>query len=88
MKEANDKSKGERLEDVLIVKDFLEVFPKDLLAWAPYRLAPSKMKELAKQLQELSDKGFIRPSSSPWGARSCSSRRKTDLFACASIIVN
>nr|GEY61148.1 putative reverse transcriptase domain-containing protein [Tanacetum cinerariifolium] len=29
---------------------------------APYRLAPSKMKELAKQLQELSDKGFIRPS--------------------------
>nr|GFA52258.1 reverse transcriptase domain-containing protein [Tanacetum cinerariifolium] len=34
---------------------------------APYRLAPSEMKELAKQLQELSDKGFIRPSSSPWG---------------------
>ncbi|GKG41508.1 hypothetical protein Tco_0473259, partial [Tanacetum coccineum] len=26
------------------------------------------MKELADQLQELSDKGFIRPSSSPWGA--------------------
>nr|GEW50127.1 putative reverse transcriptase domain-containing protein [Tanacetum cinerariifolium] len=38
------------------------------VAWAPYRLAPSKMKELAEQLQELSDKGFIRPSSSPWGA--------------------
>nr|GEX21492.1 putative reverse transcriptase domain-containing protein [Tanacetum cinerariifolium] len=35
---------------------------------APYRLAPSEMKELAKQLQELSEKGFIRPSSSPWGA--------------------
>ncbi|GKF57638.1 putative reverse transcriptase domain-containing protein, partial [Tanacetum coccineum] len=34
----------------------------------PYLLAPSEMKELAKQLQELSDKGFIRPSSSPWGA--------------------
>ncbi|GJX87348.1 putative reverse transcriptase domain-containing protein [Tanacetum coccineum] len=33
-----------------------------------YRLAPSEMKELADQLQELSDKGFIRPSSSPWGA--------------------
>nr|GFD28363.1 putative reverse transcriptase domain-containing protein [Tanacetum cinerariifolium] len=29
------------------------------VARAPYRLAPSKMKELAKQLQELSDKGFI-----------------------------
>ncbi|GJS33781.1 putative reverse transcriptase domain-containing protein [Tanacetum coccineum] len=33
---------------------------------APYRLAPSKMEELSDQLQELSDKGFIRPSSSPW----------------------
>ncbi|GJW70952.1 putative reverse transcriptase domain-containing protein [Tanacetum coccineum] len=37
-------------------------------ARAPYRLAPSEMKELSDQLQELSDKGFIRPSSSPWGA--------------------
>ncbi|GKE52284.1 putative reverse transcriptase domain-containing protein [Tanacetum coccineum] len=35
---------------------------------APYRLAPSEMKELSEQLQELSEKGFIRPSSSPWGA--------------------
>ncbi|GJS30085.1 putative reverse transcriptase domain-containing protein [Tanacetum coccineum] len=39
-----------------------------LVARAPYRLAPSEMKELSEQLQELSDKGFIRPSSSPWGA--------------------
>nr|GEY07454.1 putative reverse transcriptase domain-containing protein [Tanacetum cinerariifolium] len=38
------------------------------IARAPYRLAPSEMKELAEQLQELSEKGFIRPSSSPWGA--------------------
>ncbi|GJT51364.1 putative reverse transcriptase domain-containing protein, partial [Tanacetum coccineum] len=38
------------------------------VARAPYRLVPSKMKELSEQLQELSDKGFIRPSSSPWGA--------------------
>ncbi|GJZ76752.1 putative reverse transcriptase domain-containing protein [Tanacetum coccineum] len=38
------------------------------VARAPYRLAPSKMKELSEQLQELSDKGFIRPNSSPWGA--------------------
>nr|GEW04816.1 putative reverse transcriptase domain-containing protein [Tanacetum cinerariifolium] len=38
------------------------------VARAPYRLAPSEMKELAEQLQELSDKGFIRPSSSPSGA--------------------
>ncbi|GJW37015.1 hypothetical protein Tco_0059935, partial [Tanacetum coccineum] len=38
------------------------------VARAPYRLAPSEMKELSDQLKELSDKGFIRPNSSPWGA--------------------
>ncbi|GJR61308.1 putative reverse transcriptase domain-containing protein [Tanacetum coccineum] len=38
------------------------------VARAPYRLAPSEMQELSTQLQELSDRGFIRPSSSPWGA--------------------
>nr|GFA19571.1 hypothetical protein [Tanacetum cinerariifolium] len=38
------------------------------VARAPYRLAPSEMKELAEQLKVLSNKGFIRPSSSPWGA--------------------
>nr|GEX79224.1 putative reverse transcriptase domain-containing protein [Tanacetum cinerariifolium] len=38
------------------------------VVWTPYRLAPSEMKELSEQLQELSDKGFIRSSSSPWGA--------------------
>nr|GEV55849.1 putative reverse transcriptase domain-containing protein [Tanacetum cinerariifolium] len=89
MKEAKDKSEEKRLEDVPIVRDFPEVFSKDLsgipptqqvefqidlvpgaapVARAPYRLAPTEMKELTDQLQELSDKGFIRPSSSPWGA--------------------
>ncbi|GKF38858.1 putative reverse transcriptase domain-containing protein, partial [Tanacetum coccineum] len=38
------------------------------IARAPYRLAPSEMEELSTQLQEISEKGFIRPSSSPWGA--------------------
>nr|GEY94059.1 putative reverse transcriptase domain-containing protein [Tanacetum cinerariifolium] len=38
------------------------------VARAPYRLAPAEMQELSTQLQELFDKGFIRPSSSPWGA--------------------
>ncbi|GKA78831.1 reverse transcriptase domain-containing protein [Tanacetum coccineum] len=38
------------------------------VARAPYRLAPSMMKELSVQLQELLEKGFIRPSSSLWGA--------------------
>ncbi|GJY95612.1 putative reverse transcriptase domain-containing protein [Tanacetum coccineum] len=36
-----------------------------LVARAPYRLARAKMQELSTQLQELSDRGFIRPSSSP-----------------------
>ncbi|KAI3814152.1 hypothetical protein L1987_18899 [Smallanthus sonchifolius] len=35
---------------------------------APYRLAPSEMKEMMSQLEELTEKGFIRPSISPWGA--------------------
>nr|GFB55318.1 putative reverse transcriptase domain-containing protein [Tanacetum cinerariifolium] len=38
------------------------------VARAPYRLAPSRMKDLSEQLKELSDKGFIRPRSLPWGA--------------------
>nr|GFB83001.1 putative reverse transcriptase domain-containing protein [Tanacetum cinerariifolium] len=50
------------------------VFQIDLIpsatpvARAPYRLAPSEMKEFSEKLKELSNKGFIRPSSSPWGA--------------------
>ncbi|TYJ95917.1 pol protein [Cucumis melo var. makuwa] len=35
---------------------------------APYRMAPTELKEMKVQLQELLDKGFIRPSVSPWGA--------------------
>ncbi|GJW70657.1 putative reverse transcriptase domain-containing protein [Tanacetum coccineum] len=66
-KDPKDKSEKKRLEDVLIVQDFPDVFPKDLPAQAPYLLAPSEMKDLSEQLKELSDKGFIRPNSSPWG---------------------
>ncbi|KAG8472826.1 hypothetical protein CXB51_034699 [Gossypium anomalum] len=35
---------------------------------APYRMAPAELKELKSQLQEFTDKGFVRPSFSPWGA--------------------
>ena len=34
----------------------------------PYRMAPAELRELKAQLQELLNKGFIRPSASPWGA--------------------
>ncbi|WVZ76416.1 LOW QUALITY PROTEIN: hypothetical protein U9M48_024393 [Paspalum notatum var. saurae] len=37
------------------------------VSWRPYRMAPDELKELKTQLQEQLDKGFIRPSSSPWG---------------------
>ncbi|GJU37385.1 putative reverse transcriptase domain-containing protein [Tanacetum coccineum] len=50
------------------------------VARAPYRLAPSKMKELSEQLRELSKKGFIRPSSSPWGAPVLFVKKKDGLF--------
>ncbi|GKA07279.1 putative reverse transcriptase domain-containing protein [Tanacetum coccineum] len=54
---------------VVIVYDEKIVLPSAApVAWAPYRLAPSEINELSDQLQELSDKCFIRPSSSPWGA--------------------
>ncbi|GJZ18562.1 putative reverse transcriptase domain-containing protein [Tanacetum coccineum] len=47
----------------------IDLIPGDApVARAPYRLAPSEMKELSEKLKELSNKGFIRPSSSPWGA--------------------
>ncbi|KAD6118844.1 hypothetical protein E3N88_10115 [Mikania micrantha] len=38
------------------------------IAKSPYRLAQAEMIELEKQLDELLERGFIRPSSSPWGA--------------------
>ncbi|GJZ93184.1 hypothetical protein Tco_0665249 [Tanacetum coccineum] len=76
-------------EEIVVVRDFPEVFPDDLsglppireiefqieltpgaipVAKSPYRLAPSELEELSGQLKELQDKGFIRPSLSPWGA--------------------
>nr|GEU57015.1 retrotransposon protein, putative, Ty3-gypsy subclass [Tanacetum cinerariifolium] len=47
----------------------IDLIPRAVpVARAQYRLAPSEMKELSEQLHELSEKGFIRPSSSHWGA--------------------
>ncbi|GJT51736.1 putative reverse transcriptase domain-containing protein [Tanacetum coccineum] len=83
------KSDEKRLEDIPVVREFLEVFLEDLpglppvrqvefqidlilgavpVTRAPYRLALSEMHKLSNQLQELADRGFIQPSTSPWGA--------------------
>ena len=46
----------------------IEIVPGTVpMSRAPYRMAPTDLKELKSQLQELLDKGFIRPSVSPWG---------------------
>ncbi|GKB26503.1 putative reverse transcriptase domain-containing protein [Tanacetum coccineum] len=50
------------------------------VARAPYRLALFEMKELSDQLQELSNKGFIRPSSLPWGASVLFVKKKDGSF--------
>nr|GEU86596.1 putative reverse transcriptase domain-containing protein [Tanacetum cinerariifolium] len=65
MKETEDKSEKKRLEDWNSNRFDTGAAP---VARALYRLASFEMKELSGQLKELSEKGFIRPSSSPWGA--------------------
>ena len=83
------RSSEVRLEDVPVVRYFLDVFPDDLpglppereidfpidlvpgttsISLPPYRMAPTELKELKTQLQELVDGGFIRHNISPWGA--------------------
>ncbi|GJZ94589.1 putative reverse transcriptase domain-containing protein [Tanacetum coccineum] len=101
------KAKERKQEEIVMVRNFPEVFLDDLsglppiqeikfrielifgaipIAKSPYRLAPSEMEELSGQLRELQDKGFIRPSSSPWGAPVLFLRRKMVLLGCALII--
>nr|GEZ65978.1 hypothetical protein [Tanacetum cinerariifolium] len=60
-KENEDKSKEKQLEDVPTVRDFPEVFPKDLPGLPPTR-------KVEFQIDLVPDKGFIRSSSSAWGA--------------------
>ncbi|GKA25666.1 putative reverse transcriptase domain-containing protein [Tanacetum coccineum] len=50
------------------------------VARAPYILVPSEMQELSNQLQELSDRGFIRQSTSPWGAHVLFVKKKDGSF--------
>nr|GEY89148.1 hypothetical protein [Tanacetum cinerariifolium] len=58
-----------RLPPYQEIKFCIELVPGAIsVTKSPYRLAPSEMKELLRQLKELQDKGFILPSSSPWEA--------------------
>ncbi|GKV05621.1 hypothetical protein SLEP1_g17608 [Rubroshorea leprosula] len=83
------KDKPVSVEEISVLEDFPNVFPKELpglppnreieftidlvpstapISQQPYRMALAELIELKKQLQELLDKGFIRLSTSPWGA--------------------
>ncbi|KAI3683026.1 hypothetical protein L1987_83492 [Smallanthus sonchifolius] len=86
--------KEKSIQDIPIIRDFPEVFPEDLSGLPPVRqvefridlvpganpVARAEMQELASQLHELSDKGFIRPSHSPWGAPVLSVKKKDGSF--------
>nr|GEX32185.1 putative reverse transcriptase domain-containing protein [Tanacetum cinerariifolium] len=67
----SSKASDKKQEEILVVRDFTE---------STYRLAPSELKELSGQLKELQDKGFIRPSSSPWGASILFVKKKDGSF--------
>ncbi|GJX09733.1 putative reverse transcriptase domain-containing protein [Tanacetum coccineum] len=66
-KKAEDKSEEKGLEDVPIIRDFPEVFPEDLAGIPPTRQVEIQIDLVPGASPELFDKGFIRPSSSPWG---------------------
>ncbi|GJU30223.1 putative nucleotidyltransferase, ribonuclease H [Tanacetum coccineum] len=54
---------------IALLKFNIELIPgAEPISKAPYRMAPIELKELKDQLQELLERGFIRPSVSPWGA--------------------
>nr|GEV81058.1 reverse transcriptase domain-containing protein [Tanacetum cinerariifolium] len=59
------KASDKKQEEIVVVRDFPESCTDFKI---PYRLAPAKLEEFLGQLKELQDKGFIRRSSSPWGA--------------------
>ena len=78
------------VEKIPVVREFPDVFPEELpgttpMSRTPYRVDPTKLKELKSQLQELMDKGFIRPNVSPWGAPILL-KKKMALYGCALII--
>ncbi|GJT42485.1 putative reverse transcriptase domain-containing protein [Tanacetum coccineum] len=64
-----NKAGDKKREEIVVDRDFLKLIPEATsVAKSPYHLPPSELEELSRQLKELQDKGFIRPSSSTWGA--------------------
>nr|GEY49883.1 hypothetical protein [Tanacetum cinerariifolium] len=70
------KAKDKKQSEIVVVRDFRAV----PVAKSLYRLVPSELEELSGQLKELQDKGFIRPSSSPWGASMLFVKKKDGSF--------
>ena len=72
----------EELEGIPLEREVdlaIEIVPGTIpMSRAPYRMAPTYLKELKSQLQELLDKGFIRTSVSPWGAPVLFVKKKDD----------
>nr|GEX15621.1 reverse transcriptase domain-containing protein [Tanacetum cinerariifolium] len=63
------------------IKFRIKLIPRAVpVAKSPYRLAPTELEEFTRQLKELQEKGFIRPSSSPWGAPVLSMKKKDGSF--------
>ena len=59
-----------------MVCEYEDVFPEELPGLPPHRMAPVELHELKVQLQELLDKGFIRPSTLPLGTQVLFSKKK------------
>ena len=57
----------------------IEVYPgTSPISMTPHRMAPVELQELKVQIQELLGKGFIRPSTSPWGASVLVAKKKDE----------
>ncbi|GKB94747.1 hypothetical protein Tco_0980884 [Tanacetum coccineum] len=76
-----------RLPPIQEIEFRIELIPgATLVAKSPYRLKPFELEELSGHLKELQDKGFIRLSSSPWGAPILFVKKKMVLLGCALVI--
>jgi hypothetical protein len=103
-----NQMQGTSLEEIRVVHEYPDVFPKESpgmppdrdiefiiellpgtppISKRPYRMPVNELAELKKQIAELQSKGFIRPSSSPWGAPVLFIERKMEHNGCAWITI-